>query len=62
MHSILCNFLYLFRQLGTSYVLATSGALVTAIGLNNLVKVCIEELFYLSILSIFFKLMNKAHY
>ncbi|KAG8190016.1 hypothetical protein JTE90_000113 [Oedothorax gibbosus] len=26
------------KQLGTSYVLATSGALVTALGLNNLVK------------------------
>jgi hypothetical protein len=27
------------RQLGTSYVLATGGALVTALGLNSLVKV-----------------------
>jgi hypothetical protein len=28
-----------YRQLGTSYVLATGGALVTALGLNSLVKV-----------------------
>ena len=30
---------FLNRQLGTSYVLATGGALVTALGLNSLVKV-----------------------
>jgi hypothetical protein len=29
------------RQLGTSYVLATGGALATALGLNNLVKVSV---------------------
>jgi hypothetical protein len=29
------------RQLGTSYVLATGGALVTALGLNSLVKVSV---------------------
>ena len=38
------------RQLGTSYVLATGGALVTALGLNSLVKVgtlfsfCVKDL------------------
>ena len=29
------------RQLGTSYVLATGGALATALGLNSLVKVSV---------------------
>jgi hypothetical protein len=40
------NFFELFhfpiRQLGTSYVFATSGALVAALGLNTLVKVRIS--------------------
>ncbi|KAA0202979.1 hypothetical protein HAZT_HAZT009323 [Hyalella azteca] len=31
------------KQLGTSYVLATGGALITALGLNSLVKVGLDK-------------------
>lgn len=51
------------RQLGTSYLLATSGALITALGLNNLVKVCRDKTLhviktYFIILNLFFMSMS----
>lgn len=46
-----CIFYYILSQVARSYVFATSGALITALGLNKLVKVSNFEFYFISILS-----------
>lgn len=46
-----CILYYILSQVARSYVFATSGALITALGLNKLVKVSNFELYFISILS-----------